>query len=197
MAKWVLILLGMTIGIECLGSIRRPIDVQMWKIELDIMNYWSQEGYLPTSLDALTQRPYGLKKEDLIDPWGKAIGYEYSGDENFVVWSLGPDKKKGTADDIIRGFSPSYAESWKAKNLPPVEAQGTNAFQAATGETAQPTAGVGKVTPKHVPVTSTQPPAETGEPAKTKTAPWKIPLLIVVAVVGVITVWRCFRKKNT
>ena len=199
MAKWVLLLLGMTLGIECLGSrIVSMIYVQMRTIELRIMNYRSQEGKFPASLDALAQWPYiKWKNEDIIDPWGEAIGYEYSGDENFVIWSLGPDKKKGTADDIIRGFPPSYAESWKAKNLPPVEMQGTNVVQAATGETAQPTVGVGKVPPKRVPMTSTQSPAETDEPAGTKTAPWKIPLLIGVAVVGVIAVWRCFRKKNT
>ena len=196
MAKWVLILLGMTLGIECLGVIHDPLNLQMWKLRSAIVVYRGTEGEFPTSLDALTQRPYGLKKEDLIDPWGEAFGHDYSRDE-YVVWSSGPDRKKGTADDIVIGSLQSYVESWKAKNLPPVEAQGTNAVQAATVEAAQLTASVGKVTPERVPVTSTQPSAETDEPAKTKTAPWKILLLIGGTVLGAMAAWRCFRKKKT
>ena len=196
MAKWVLLLLGMTMGTECLGSRRiSMIDIQMKRIRSAIVVYRGTEGDFPASLDALAQRPYGLKKEDLIDPWGEAFGHDYSGDE-YVVWSSGPDKKKGTADDIVIGSLQSYVNSWKAKNLPPVEAQGTNAVQAVTGETAQPTDGVGKVTPKRVPVTSTQSSAETDEPAETKTTPWKILLLIGGTVVGAMAAWCYFRKSG-
>ena len=119
MAKWVLILLGMTLGIECFDSIRRPIDVQMEIIKMAIANYIAQEGTCPVSLDTLVQKRYFWEEKYLVDPWGEAIGHEYSGDENFVVWSLGPDKKSMTKDDIIRAYPSSYAESWKAKHVQP------------------------------------------------------------------------------
>ena len=174
----------------------------MFKIEKAVqIEAMKNNGKVPESLDCLVlsadeKSPPLLKEENLLDEWGGTIEYERDG-RKFILRSSGPDKKMGTPDDLVTGWPGSFVESWKAKNLPPVEAQGTNTVQAATGETAQPTDGVGKVTPKSVPVISTQPSAETDDPANAKTAPWKIPLLIVVAAVGAMAVWRCFRKKKT
>ena len=194
MAKWVLIIIGMTMGIECLGRTFVPmITVQMDRIYYDIMDYRAREGEFPASLDALTQRPYDLKKEDLVDPWGEAFRYDYSKDE-YVVWSSGPDKKKGTADDIVRGSLPSFVESWKAKNLPPVEERKTNAVQEATSS-SQVKGGGGGVSPPVRIVSKNEPQPD---PTESKSAPWKLPLLLgVVSAIGVVTVWRCFLKKKT
>jgi len=112
-----------------------PIRVQMEIIRMAVMGYDAREGKYPDSLDALIQPPYRqLKKEDLNDPWGEPFGYEHDGD-NYVIWSSGPDKKMGTADDIVTGFPPSYVASWKAKHIPPVGNQETNVVQEATTET--------------------------------------------------------------
>jgi general secretion pathway protein G len=38
-----------------------------------------------------------------IDPWGEPYQYEYPGKHNkagYDLWSKGPDKQSGTADDI-------------------------------------------------------------------------------------------------
>ncbi|AWI09228.1 type II secretion system major pseudopilin GspG [Ereboglobus luteus] len=42
-------------------------------------------------------------KSTLLDPWGVAYQYNYPGTRNktgYDVWSNGPDKQSGTADDI-------------------------------------------------------------------------------------------------
>ena len=193
MAKWVLIIIGMTMGIECLGRTFVPmITVRMDRIYYEIIDYRAREGEFPASLDALTQRPYSLKKEDLVDPWGEAFGYDYNKDE-YVVWSSGPDKKKGTADDIVKGFPPSYEESWKAKNLSPVEEQKTNAGQEAASS-SQVKGGGGVVSPPVRIVSKNEPQPE---PTESKSAPWKLPLLIGVVVLGgVVTAWRCLNNKK-
>ena len=166
-----------------------------------ITNYMVQEGEFPVSLEALVQRRYFLEKQYLVDPWGESIGYEHGEGEDFVIWSSGPDKKLGTADDIIDGFPPSYVASWKAKNLPPVNGQKTNAVQETTAGVTQPPSAVEKTPPGRVPVTTVQPPAKPDNPdnpADPKTTPWKIPLLIgLTAIIGVLAAWRCFRKKRT
>ncbi len=51
------------------------------------------------------QGPY-IKKEKLPkDPWGSAYRYEFPGQNNKIgepdIWSLGPDRKDNTEDDIV------------------------------------------------------------------------------------------------
>jgi len=123
--KCVLLLLGIMLGMECSGSWGRIIDGQVRKVELAVMGYIALEGKFPASLDELAL-PIGkttplLKKEDLIDQWGEPFGYEHSDDleGGFIVWSSGPDRKAGTADDIVRGFS-SLVEEWKVRHGLPV-----------------------------------------------------------------------------
>ena len=83
-----------------------------------------QYGKFPELLSEVSNDGrFNLSKEGLVDPWGEPIGYEYSerGD-GFVVWSTGPDKKLGTADDVVKGAPESYVASWRAKHgLPVVE----------------------------------------------------------------------------
>ena len=71
-------------------------------------------GDFPASLDALYQAPADLAntskwagpylEEQLPpDPWGNQYQYQYPGSRNpgtYDVWSMGPDKADGTADDV-------------------------------------------------------------------------------------------------
>jgi hypothetical protein len=95
-------------------------------------------GKLPDSLNVLAESNDAdwhpvLKKEDLVDPWGERIGYEHE-ECNYVIMSSGPDKKMGTADDILEGDVEAYQRGWKPKQNPPVDGQGTDAVQAVTPE---------------------------------------------------------------
>ena len=66
-------------------------------------------------------------------------------------------------------------------------------IQEATAEAVQPPVAVEKTPPNSVPMTATQPPPE---PEKTKTTPRQLPLFVgIIAIIGAITTWCCFRKK--
>ncbi len=66
----------------------------------------------PGSLDALINKPAGddrwsgpylEKGKAPVDPWGNAIQYQYPGQHSQDrpdIWSMGPDKQSGTADDL-------------------------------------------------------------------------------------------------
>lgn len=62
---------------------------------------------LPESLDELTQGPNPLIKEKskLNDPWGNRYIYEKKGNQNFEIYSVGPDGSQGTEDDVFVGES--------------------------------------------------------------------------------------------
>jgi general secretion pathway protein G len=76
--------------------------------------YRLNTGDFPTSLDALWQCPADLPdpnkwggpylEEQLpLDPWGNQYQYQYPGTHNpgtYDVWSMGPDRADGTADDV-------------------------------------------------------------------------------------------------
>ncbi len=51
------------------------------------------------------QGPYIKSDKVPIDPWGSAYRYEYPGQNNSIgepdIWSLGPDHKDNTEDDIV------------------------------------------------------------------------------------------------
>ena len=200
--KCVLILLGIVLSVECQGRYIIPkTRAQVADIERAICIFaMDHNGKLPASLDELTQfvkdgdnQPL-LKTEDLIDSWGEPFGYE-SGGKRFVLVSSGPDREMGTKDDIFSGNSDAYEKKWKDKYTQAIKEQETNAVQEATVEPVQPTAVIETVTRERVPTANTPPSTETDAPAKGKTTPWKLPLLVGVAVVGVMAAWRCFRKK--
>ena len=76
-------------------------------------------GQYPASLDELTQatndNPSLLKKEDLIDPWGKPIKYKRN-EYGFSIIT-GPAKKKGISKGIISGADlySKVSKLWRQK----------------------------------------------------------------------------------
>jgi len=141
------------------------------------MNFRAMDGEkFPESLDELTRSgrftPVLLEKEDLIDPWGEPIGYEYTKSlgDGFILWSSGPDKKVGTADDTVIGFPP-LIEDWKARHVQSAGGQETNAVQAATQN--------GRATPS---------------PSRL----WLYALipLCLIPILGAVAAWRYFRKRR-
>ena len=88
-------------------------DIEGYKI--DLLTYQSRNGFLPTteqSLKALMARPeteprprnWRLVLSELrLDPWQLEYFYEQPGKHNansYDLYSAGPDRKPGTADDI-------------------------------------------------------------------------------------------------
>ena len=84
-------------------------------METQLKIYENRQDMLPTTeqgLKALVEKPTTapiprrwtqlLMEDGLIDPWGNPFQYRYPGEkaEKFDVWSLGPDGKDGTSDDI-------------------------------------------------------------------------------------------------
>ena len=80
-----------------------------------LRTYETSNTFLPTTkqgLLALTEKPTAkpqpknwkpFLKKVLLDPWGNEYGYARPGkhDTNgFDLWSVGPDGKQGTGDDI-------------------------------------------------------------------------------------------------
>jgi general secretion pathway protein G len=80
-----------------------------------LRTYETSNTFLPTSkqgLMALTEMPTAkpkpknwkvLLKKILLDPWGNEYGYARPGKhdpDGFDIWSIGPDGKQGTADDM-------------------------------------------------------------------------------------------------
>ena len=194
--KHALALWGIMLGMESQGlSLISPTRARIVEIQQAIQIYrMVNNGKFPDSLDELAQpirddaEPL-LKKEDLLDSWGDPFEYLLDGHQ-YIIRSSGPDKKMGTVDDIFDGYPKSYVESWQAKHDQTVAEQETNTVQGVTAGTGQSPAGTKKVTPSRVPVTNRQHTYERLEP----TPPWKILLRVGVIVVGVMAVWRCFRK---
>ena len=76
--------------------------------------YRLNTGDFPAGFDALYTCPADLAdpnkwggpylEEQLpVDPWGNQYQYQYPGSRNtqlYDVWSMGPDKSDGTADDV-------------------------------------------------------------------------------------------------
>lgn len=48
--------------------------------------------------------PYLRNEKNLIDPWGHPYVYQYplsANEDEFIIYSLGPDGQEGTKDDIV------------------------------------------------------------------------------------------------
>lgn len=58
----------------------------------------------PADASSRWRGPYIKENTELTDPWGNPYHYRYPGQKNpastYDVWSAGPDKQSGTADDI-------------------------------------------------------------------------------------------------
>lgn len=98
-----------------------PSALETYKIDI---------GEYPTSnmgLEALLEAPVGLEHKwkgpyasgNFLDPWGNEYRYEYPsrhGDGTFDIWSLGPDKRENTDDDIVNwDFSSRPYYNYKSK----------------------------------------------------------------------------------
>ena len=209
--RMVMVILGIALGVGNLYATPRAgqphmpkIKIQMLDIRIAIEVYWGKHDLeYPVSLDELAQFAYNhmslgkplLKEGDLIDPWGEPFAYETDGRLCFIIQSSGPDRTMGTADDIFEGYPPKYVEEarQKAKDIPAVVRQETNAVLEATAGAVQSPAGTKKVTPNRVPVTATQP---SSEPDETKNTPWQLPLFIGITAISAIMVWYCFKKRK-
>jgi general secretion pathway protein G len=80
-------------------------QVDAFKMPLNL--YMSDEGEWPGTLQQLWEPgpKTGVRHMDPVglDPWGSEYGYESPGSDTRAqprVWSNGPDKQQGTADDI-------------------------------------------------------------------------------------------------
>jgi len=214
--KYILTLIAVIWGIGLLGVVylmARPhysahpsitrISVKMSQLEKAIQIYvMTHNGRLPVSLDELFRFAYTnyscgnnplLEKEDFLDVWGEPIEYE-SGKGKFILRSSGPDKEMGTKDDVLWGNVETYKKSWFPDPPPPVENPETNTVQeAASPSQVKERNGIISPPIRSVPKDDPQP-----EPTESKSAPWKLPLLLgVVSAIGVVTAWRCFFKKKT
>ncbi|MCK4233117.1 type II secretion system protein GspG [candidate division WOR-3 bacterium] len=98
----------------------------LYRIQNVVYKFYEKEKRYPTveeGLSELIKRNY-LVKKDILDPWG--MSYEAVTTEDDLSWfgllSYGPDKKKGTADDINTQY---YRRGWgfgqKADFLPEAE----------------------------------------------------------------------------
>lgn len=80
-----------------------------------LTNYKNDTGSYPNSRDglkALVEEPANVSNwkgpyvsaEAIKDPWGMTYQYSFPGRHNavgqFDVWSMGPDKRSGTTDDV-------------------------------------------------------------------------------------------------
>jgi general secretion pathway protein G len=85
------------------ADIRGGIKTALDEFEVD-------NGFYPSSLQDLLQQPHNAKNwhgpyldSAPIDPWGNPYLYSFPGKHNqngYYLWSVGPDGKSGTSDDI-------------------------------------------------------------------------------------------------
>jgi general secretion pathway protein G len=113
----ILVILTSTVGYYFVGAQRRAniraTTVQIAALEQLLNDYHIDVGSFPSTeqgLAALQSAPAGLPNNKWAgpytskaippDPWGMQYQYELTGSESFRIWSYGPDKQEGTADDI-------------------------------------------------------------------------------------------------
>jgi hypothetical protein len=77
----------------------------MQQLAEGIEKYRSARGSLPMAGDivALTDTLYPTYMSTLVreDGWGDPIVYEVTGPATFRLISVGPDRRRGTSDDIV------------------------------------------------------------------------------------------------
>lgn len=97
------------------GARHSQIQADLNHLRFALENYQAHSAALPTTeqgLKALTEKPTvapvptqhrKIMKMVLHDPWGREYGYRSPADwsdEDYDLWSVGPDGLDGTADDI-------------------------------------------------------------------------------------------------
>lgn len=114
----VIFLILLPIGASCGcgddgGSQITATEAQMGTLRLALTLYQKRNGFLPSTgegLQALAissakasfQKPL-IAQDGILDPWGSPYQYRTpakDSDQDFDLWSLGPDKKNKTEDDI-------------------------------------------------------------------------------------------------
>jgi len=114
----ILVILG-SIAVPMYISVQRDSYMKLAKNQVNVLEtplntYRMQVGDFPSSLAALYTAPADLadvtkwkgpylEKRLPLDPWGNQYQYQYPGSHNpgtYDIWSMGPDKADGTADDV-------------------------------------------------------------------------------------------------
>jgi len=72
-------------------------------VENALWQYMIEFNRCPPGNDDLIRGHY-INTAALVDPWGTAIAYSCSSDEDLTAHSAGPDRTFGTADDVTRDF---------------------------------------------------------------------------------------------
>lgn len=70
-------------------------------LDAPLASYNMMENSYPANLEAASK--YFEKSKVPVDPWNTPLNYKYPGTKNtdgYDLWSSGPDKQSGTADDI-------------------------------------------------------------------------------------------------
>lgn len=114
----VLGIIGILVGISAVAlrgtmgdAEETKAKTQIRNIDMHLLRFKTHTGgQMPTKLDGLVSRPSGAKswkkfadEKDIVDPWGSPFVYRNPGKKNqggYDVFSVGPDKKEGTEDDI-------------------------------------------------------------------------------------------------
>jgi hypothetical protein len=84
----------------------KTTQLKISEIGSTIQQYYTMTGDYPDSLGDLVSPPDGLRpffKSTPKDSWQEEFIYKRtsgSGDDPFVVYSKGPDRAKGTKDDV-------------------------------------------------------------------------------------------------
>jgi len=111
----VVVIIGViaTFAIVSFTSTRETAEVKLTRTHVKgtlsgaVSMYEFQANAYPKSLDEMLQPTAPgrdpVLKEPAIDPWNEPYQYRYPGVHNprsFDLWSKGPDRQDGTADDI-------------------------------------------------------------------------------------------------
>lgn len=87
-------------------------EVDMTSIGKIVMVDFKSNKSLPPDMEKYINKsfPDGKKNDHTKDPWGKPFSFEAQ-NNGFKIISSGPDKKKGTKDDIVKVFTIGYDPS--------------------------------------------------------------------------------------
>lgn len=115
----VLGIIGILVGISAVAlrgtmgdAEETKAKTQIRNIQMHLLRFKNSSGLLPTKLEGLVTKPSGMQgkpwkkyadEKDIIDPWGSPFVYRNPGKKDvsgYDVFSVGPDKKEGTDDDI-------------------------------------------------------------------------------------------------
>ncbi len=81
------------------GANRTAANTALQTIKSAIDMYKNEKGDYPKSLQQVVDAGMGLKKAQLMDPWGKRFQYTLTSGENaphpYELYSYGPDGPKG------------------------------------------------------------------------------------------------------